>query len=45
MMSDCHVFQTNEERRKVEDRLDEVEVQHKGLQDLIATLKDGKGRV
>ena len=36
-------FQTNDERLKIEDRLDEVEVQHKGLQELIATLKDGRG--
>ena len=39
---ECH-FQTNDERLKIEDRLDEVEVQHKGLQELIATLKDGRG--
>ena len=37
------LFQTNEERLKVEDKLAEVELQHNGLQDLIATLKDGKG--
>ena len=36
-------FQTNDERLKIEDRLVEVEVQHKGLQELIATLKDGRG--
>ncbi len=27
----------------MEDRLAELELQHKGLQDLILTLKDGKG--
>ena len=37
------LFQTNEERLKVEDKLVELKVQHDGLQDLIATLKDGKG--
>ena len=37
------ILQTNEERSKVEDKLAAVELQHNGLQDLIATLKDGKG--
>jgi len=36
-------LQTNEERVKVEDRLAEVELQRTGLQELIATLKDGRG--
>lgn len=31
------------ERIKIEDKLAEVELQHKGLQDLIVTLQDGKG--
>ena len=39
----CTNIQTNVERLKIEDRLVEVEVQHKGLQELIATLKDGRG--
>ena len=38
-----YILQTNEERSKVEDKLAAVELQHNGLQDLIATLKDGKG--
>ncbi len=37
------MLQTNEERVKVEDQLAEVELQHAGLQELIATLKDGRG--
>ena len=36
-------LQTNAERIKIEDQLAEVELQHKGLQDLIATLQDSKG--
>lgn len=32
-----------EERRQVEDKLAELQLQHNGLQELIATLKDGKG--
>ena len=36
-------LQTNEERLKVEDKLAEVELQREGLQELIATLKDGRG--
>ena len=39
----CHT-QTNEERRHVQDKLQELEIQHSGLQDLIVTLKDGKGK-
>ena len=31
------------ERLKVEDRLVEMELQREGLQELIATLKDGRG--
>ena len=34
---------TNQERLRVEDKLAELELQHRGLQDLIVTLKDGKG--
>lgn len=37
------IFQTNEERHNVEDKLQELSLQHKGLQDLMVTLKDGKG--
>ena len=35
--------QTNEERENVKTRLEELEIQHQGLQDLIVTLKDGRG--
>nr|XP_006816174.1 PREDICTED: centrosomal protein of 290 kDa-like [Saccoglossus kowalevskii] len=31
------------EREKVEDKLAEIELQHKGIQELIETIKDGKG--
>ena len=33
----------NNERLAIEDKLLEVQLQHEGLHDLVATLKDGKG--
>ena len=36
-------FQVNEERHTIEDQLQAVELQKKGAEELIATLKDGKG--
>ena len=35
--------QANADRIGVEDKLSELELQHNGLQDLIVTLKDGRG--
>ena len=40
---DWCLFQTNNERLAVEQRLAELRVQHDGLQELIATLKDARG--
>lgn len=37
------ILQTNDERAVVEDKLAELEVRHKGLQELIDTLQDGRG--
>ena len=37
------MWQANEQRSQVEDKLAELEIQHAGLQDLMATLKDGHG--
>lgn len=37
------VFKVKEERYQVEEKLAVLELQHRSLQDLIATLKDGRG--
>ena len=36
-------LQTNSDREAVEGKLEELRIQHDGLQELIATLKDGHG--
>ena len=42
-METLYKLQANGERRSVEDKLAELEVQHSGLQELIDTIQDGRG--
>jgi len=42
-ITDVELGKAKEERLKVEDKLAEMNLQHKGLEELMATLKDGKG--